>query len=264
MTQTTKSPAPATRAPIGEPIWVDLDSAAPQQTRDFYAALFGWNYQISEEFGGHATAFAGGHKAAGISPTLPSGVRGPSCWMIYFASGDIQADAERVRKLGGQVLVEPMQIGDQGQMGQFADAAGAPFGLWQDDQHGGFRHNTQPGRLVWCEYNTRDLPQALGFYTALLRATSEKVPGVKYHTLQHQDVRVAGVSGMDKNWQAGEADGWMVYFYAPDVDEMTRTAQQYGGTVLVEPVETRYGRKAMLRDPAGTVFTLTNPQLPGG
>ena len=140
---------------------------------------------------------------------------------------------------------------------------GVTFGLWQDDQHGGFVQNTEPGRLVWCEYNTHDLTGALEFYPALLRATSQQLPGMAYHTLQHDGGVFAGVAGMEKNWQAAEQAGWMVYFYAPDVDELTRKAQQHGGSVLAEPLDTYYGRKAMLSDPAGSVFTLMNPQPPG-
>ena len=259
MTQSALPKSPPA-VPAGEPIWTDLITPTPQQTRDFYAALFGWEYQISQELGGYANAHIGGKKAAGISPPPPQGLDAQPSWRIYFASGDIHADAAQIVDLGGQALFEPMQIGDRGQLGVFTDAGAAPFGLWQDDQHGGFVQYTGPGRLVWCEYNTRDAAKALGFYTALFHATSQKVPTLEYHTLHHENDGFAGVSGFGEHWEAVSADGWMVYFYAPDVDETAEVAQRHGGKILVEPWDMLYGRMAVLADPAGAVFSVMTPQ----
>lgn len=273
MTQPAVSP-PASTIRAGEPIWADLITATPSQTCDFYAALFGWDYQISEEMGGYATAHFNGKKAAGISPPPPQGLAGPHLWQIYFASDDLAADAKRVSDLGGQVVMEPMQIGTQGSMGLFTDASGAMFGLWQDDQHGGFLEQGLPVSVVWCEVSTHDSAQALTFYGELLSATSDKLPEVDYHILQHparqhpssqhRSAAFAGVSGMGmaQNWEAVGAGGWMVYFYTPNPDQTGQTAEQYGGKVLVQPFDTPNGRIAVLADPAGTVFSVVCPIPP--
>ncbi len=269
MTPTTVPPK-VPQAATGAPIWVDLTAPRPQQARDFYAALFGWEYQTAQELGGYATAFSSGKKVAGLSPP-PPGLAGsvPAQWTIYFDTKDIVDAAERVKALGGAAFEGPIQIGDQGQAQHFSDPSGTTFGLWQDDQHGGFLQSSGPGRLIWCEYNARDLPQALDFYVPLLHAASQQVPGLEYHTLHHQGNVFAGVAGMSKTWQAAGQKGWTAYFYAPDVDEMVRAAEQHGASVLVAPLDTRFGRKAMLSDPAGSVFTLMNPtplnpRVPGG
>ena len=256
-TPVTPSPTPI---PAGEPIWTDLITPMPEQSRDFYAALFGWEYQISPEMGGYANAHINGNNAAGISPPPPQGMDGTPSWRIYFAADDIYADAERIKSLGGRAMFEPMQIGDRGHMGVFADPVIAMFGLWQDDQHGGFAAYQGPGRLVWAEINTRDSAAALAFYSSLLNATSEQMPEMDYHTLHHGGEGFAGVSGFAQNWEAVDAGGWMVYFYTPDVDKTAQVAQQHGGKVLVEPWDTPYGRMAVIADPAGAVFSVMTPQ----
>ena len=261
-----ETPAPVTSSPMavcaGEPIWTDLSTPTPQQTRDFYAALFGWEYQISEEFGGYANAHLNGKVAAGISP-LSQGMDGPNAWRVYFASDDLHADAGRVKSSGGSVIEGPMQVGEQGHMGFFSDPTGATFGLWQPIQHMGGQ-GQGVGSMVWAEVNTHDSARAVAFYSQLFRADSEQLAGVDYHTLQHGGRSFAGVSGAAQNWEAVGAGGWMVYFYTDDVDQAAQMAEQNGGKVLVAPFDMEYGRMAVLADPAGAVFTAMNPQPLGG
>ncbi|GGL66945.1 hypothetical protein GCM10010840_01130 [Deinococcus aerolatus] len=257
--------APVVPPPIaaGEPIWVDLITPAPQAARDFYAALFGWEYQLWEEMGGYATAHRAGNKVAGISPPPPQGLKGSPGWRVSFASEDIHADAARIAALGGHTESGPMQIGNQGHMGQFSDPDGASFGLWQDDRHGGFAAYDGPGRLVWAEVNTRNAEGAVDFYASVLGATSTPMPQGTYHTLQHGGQSFAGVSGNAQNWNAVGAAGWMVYFYADDVDQTVQRAEQAGGKVLVPPFDMDFGRMAVLSDPAGAVFSVMNPRPAG-
>ncbi|GGO23954.1 VOC family protein [Deinococcus humi] len=259
LTPVTPSPIPA-----GEPIWADLDSPHPEESRQFYAALFGWEYQISEEYGGHANAHLHGNKAAGISPMPPYSAPGTrSAWTVYFASEDLEADISRARALGGQLLAGPMQIGDQGRLATFADPAGANFGLWEDDQHGGFAAHNGPGRLVWAEVNTHDAASATAFYGQLLKADAQQLPGADYHQLMHGETGFAGVSGHAQNWEAVDAGGWMVYFYTEDVDQAAQVTERSGGKVLVAPFDMEFGRMAVLTDPAGAVFSVMNPQPAG-
>ncbi|GGM04683.1 VOC family protein [Deinococcus aerophilus] len=261
----TTTPVPSSTLPVpaGEPIWVDLTTSTPQRTRDFYAALFGWEYQISEEFGGYANAQSGGHRAAGISPPPPQGMNGPPSWLIYFDTRDIVADAQHVRTLGGTAFEGPVQIGTEGWAHHVADPDGTIFGLWQDDQHGGFAACQGTGRVVWAEVNTHDSASAVAFYSRLLNADALPLPGADYHQLMHGGVGFAGVSGHAQNWDEVGAGGWMVYFYAEDVDAAARTTETHGGKVLVAPFDMDYGRMAVLADPAGAVFSVMNPQPAG-
>ena len=249
--------------PAGQPSWTDLMTPNATQAQAFYTELFGWQYwQSGEEYGHYAMAHQNGNSVAGIYPSAP-GATQPSTWTVYFASDDIKTDARRIRELGGQVIMEPMQVGDQGHMGLFTDPTGATFGLWQAGNHKGAQVTDQHGSVIWVEVNTRDSECALGFYTQLFKADSSPVPGIDYHQLKHGDSGYAGVSGMGENWEAITPAHWVTYFYVTDVDAAARTAGEQGGRVLVEPFDMTYGRMAVLADPAGATFCVMNPQPAG-
>ncbi|MFC4426548.1 VOC family protein [Deinococcus navajonensis] len=246
--------------PAGQPSWTELATTMPDQSKAFYRALFGWVYgETSEEYGHYAMAFQDGKVATGLAP-LPPGAEMPSNWTVYFASDDIAADAERVKALGGQAVMGPLQIGEQGQMGVFTDPTGATFGLWQAGNHRGAEAREGDGSLAWVEVNTRDSARALAFYTELFGAESTALEGVDYHQLRHGEHGYAGVSGMGENWEALVPAHWVTYFYVTDVDQAARVAWQQGGKVLVEPFDMPYGRMAVLADPAGATFSVMNPE----
>ncbi|GGR01175.1 VOC family protein [Deinococcus ruber] len=242
--------------PAGHPSWIDLMTPTPARTHAFYAALFGWTYEIRPDYGGYAMAHQQGRTAAGIMPMEPDSPM-PSAWTVYFDSADIAADAERVTELGGQVMVPPMQVGDQGQMGVFSDPTGAVFGLWQAGNHKGAQATDGEGSLAWVQVNTPDSARASAFYQALFHADGVQVPDMDYRQLQHGGLGYAGVSGMA---QEGVPAHWIAYFYASDVDAAVQRAVQNGGTLQGEVLDTPFGRMALLADPAGASFWVMNPQ----
>jgi predicted enzyme related to lactoylglutathione lyase len=59
-----------TTATANKPSWVDLASGDAAASRDFYAALFGWDVEVNPDpqYGGYALARIDGKDAAGIGP----------------------------------------------------------------------------------------------------------------------------------------------------------------------------------------------------
>ncbi|WP_425147233.1 VOC family protein [Deinococcus sp.] len=242
--------------PAGTPSWIDLMTPIPAQTHEFYAGLFGWDYEVRPQYGNYAMASRHGKSAAGIMPMEP-GAQMPSAWTVYFASDDLAADAERVRELGGSAMMGPHQVGDQGHMAVFADPTGAAFGLWQAGQHRGAQATDGEGSLAWVQVNTPDSARASAFYEALFHASSSSMEGMDYRQLQHGEQPFAGVSGM---MPEGAPPHWIAYFYASDVDATVKRAQEHGGKALGETLDTPFGRMALLADPAGAAFWVMNPE----
>jgi hypothetical protein len=60
----------------------------------------------------------------------------PDVWTTYVRLEDIDATAEAA---GGQVLMPPVDVPDQGHMTMFADAGGAAVDAWQFGGHTGFQ-----------------------------------------------------------------------------------------------------------------------------
>ena len=242
--------------PAGTPSWIDLTTPTPGQTQAFYTALFGWAYETRPHYGNYAMARRHGKSAAGIMPMEP-GAQLPSAWTVYFASDDIAADAERVRVLGGQLVMGPHQVGDQGHMAVFADPTGAVFGLWQAGEHRGAEARHGEGSLAWVQVNTPDSARASAFYEALFHASSVGMPGMDYRQLRHGEQGFAGVSGLS---QDGGQPHWVPYFYAADVDGAVKRAVEHGGRAQGETLDTPFGRMALLADPAGAPFWVMNPE----
>ncbi len=61
-----------------------------------------------------------------------------------------------MRTHGGQVLFEPMPVGDMGSMAIYLDATGAMVGAWQDGTFSGTEFTLQPGSPVWFEIMSTD------------------------------------------------------------------------------------------------------------
>lgn len=115
----------------GDPCWIDLMTSAPERSREFYTRLFGWTYEEGdqEKYGGYVTAFTNGMPVAGMMKNSDeSGY--PDVWTTYLRVEDINATAEATVAAGGQVLMPPMEVPEQGHMAMFRDTGGAAVGAW--------------------------------------------------------------------------------------------------------------------------------------
>ncbi len=254
-TRTTKHRA-------GTPTWFDLATPDLKVATKFYQQVFGWEYvDTGADFAHYHFAQKNGNNAAGIGPIWPPDSPQPSAWTVYFASDDAAADSERVKALGGQVLVEPMEIADSGSMVICVDPTGAAFGLWQANKHIGSVVENEHGGVAWCEVNTRDSAAAVEFYGKLLNLTANKmeIEGTDYIILQRGDDELCGVLQMDANWE-GIPPHWMGYFAVDNTDATIERAVAAGGKLAVPAFDMQYGRMAVLADPAGAHFSIM--QLP--
>lgn len=109
--------------------WNELASPDPDGSGGFYSELFGWSvepvegmpmqYLIVKNRDGHTN---GGIRAAARQE--------PSYWLAYFGVDDIDAGLAKVSELGGNTLMEPMDIGDGDRIAAVQDPQGAPFALF--------------------------------------------------------------------------------------------------------------------------------------
>lgn len=245
--------------PTGTPVWTDLQSLDREAARAFYSELLGWSWEVTgEEFGNYANASAGGAMVAGEMGVQP-GAPEMSMWSIYLKTDDIQQATKNIGEAGGQVLVEPMQVGQLGWMGFYTDPTGAAFGLWQPGQHGGFEISGKHGRPCWFEVNTRDAAKARDFY-AMLGAGIEtnKLEGMDYWTLNAEGQPRCGVLQMTEEW-GDLPPHWMVYFAVEDTDAAADRIKGLGGNVHHGPFDTPFGRIAVVADPQGAVFSIVKP-----
>src|SRR5262249_30637780 len=142
----------------GTPMWVDLGTSDVAGAAAFYTGLFGWTFEdLGPSSGGYGIFPEGGKQVPGLGPATDP-LAGTS-WATYFR-GDPDAVARRVAAAGGQVIMAPMDVLDQGRMAVFTDPGGAFFSVWQPDRHTGAEVVNQHGSLTWNELLTPDAAAA--------------------------------------------------------------------------------------------------------
>jgi predicted enzyme related to lactoylglutathione lyase len=108
--------------------WCDLRSSDPDSARDFYAAVFGFDFTPMEMAGpAYATFSLGpdGPPMGGMGDMM--GHEGmPSHWLVYFAVSDSDAAAAAARANDGTVMADPFDT-PFGRMAPMADPFGASF-----------------------------------------------------------------------------------------------------------------------------------------
>jgi len=112
--------------------WNELTTRDPQRSVEFYGAVFGWTANILTTQGvPNYTEFHLGSKAiAGMMPMEGDqwSPEIPNHWMVYFAVEDCDAAVARVEELGGQVLMQPIDV-PPGRFAVVKDPQGAVFSV---------------------------------------------------------------------------------------------------------------------------------------
>jgi uncharacterized protein len=239
--------------PAGTPCWVDYGASDVDAAKDFYGRLFGWQFEGGDpEYGGYLNAHRNGEPAAGMGP-LMSPDDSPS-WTTYFATDDSQATAARIRDAGGTVVVEPMEVGPMGTMTIALDPQGNAFGLWQSGTHTGARIVNETGALAWNEAMADDAARAREFYSTVFGFTYDEVEGggedFDYTTFSTGGNPLGGLGASSPDLPKG----WLTCFAVDSADDAASAVEAAGGKVLMPPMDTPWGRFAVLADPWGAPF----------
>lgn len=246
--------------PAGTPAWIDLMTPDMDAARAFYQNVFGWEYDIGgPEFGGYTTARSGDRLKAGLMGNQPDAPPMPAAWGLYFATDNIEADLANAVKLGAKILYPAMAVGELGSMATCEDPTGATFSFWQAGTHVGSQFAEEPGTPAWYELYSSDAKQARDFYTAVLGASADPMPGgMEYYVLKHGQQELAGIMQIDPSWGDFHSQ-WITYFLVANADETAATVTQHGGKVMGPIEDSPFGRIAALMDPSGAAFKVVEP-----
>lgn len=252
---------PARETPPGAPCWLDLFTSDPDRAEQFYGRLFGWTAEhTGPEFGHYINFSLNGVRIAGMMRN--DGSQGmPDSWSLYLSTPDAKATTESARENGGQVLLEPMQVGDLGTMGMVADPGGAAVGLWEAGSFAGYGLHNEAGAPVWHELHTRDYARVLDFYRTVFGWQTEVIgdsDDFRYSAMAVDGTQYAGVMDAAAFLPAAAPPVWLTYIGCADVDESLALAVELGGTVQEPAEDTPYGRLAQIADPTGAVIKLSS------
>jgi predicted enzyme related to lactoylglutathione lyase len=245
----------------GAPCWIELFTPDAQKSASFYGGLFGWTAdEPQEEYGGYMLLRHNGEPVAGCMRNDGT-MGGHNAWSVYLESDDIDATVKKAQAAGGQVVMEPVQVGPLGHMAFVVDPAGASVGVWQPLEHQGFAARAEVGAPAWFETLSTDYEKSLAFYRDAFDwelSTMSDTPEFRYTTLGEGEGAMAGI--MDAaGFLQGAPSAWQFYIEVADTDATVEQTLAAGGSQVMPADDSPYGRLALLEDPAGVRFAVMGP-----
>ncbi|SEG54007.1 hypothetical protein SAMN05216223_10698 [Actinacidiphila yanglinensis] len=254
--------------PEGTPCWADAMFSDLEGAKSFYGDVLGWTFgEAAGEYGNYTQAYSDGKAVAAVVPPMP-GSEGQSAWCLYLASPDAAATADKVKAAGGELLMEPMQVGEFGTMLLAKEPGGAVFGVWQAGQHRGFEKRGEPGAYAWAEFFTRDTASTDGFLKEAFPYRAQQMAD------EHVDFKVFSIDGtsnpvlgrmrMGDEFPPTVPAYVNVYFAVDDCDVAVKKAGDRGAQLRFGPMTSPFGRFAALTDPQGANFTVIDMKTTEG
>ena len=241
--------------------WYELITTDMAAAKAFYARVIGWGAQdASTPDLAYALFNAASASVSGLMD-LPEDARKLGAtprWMGYVGVDDVDATADRIKRLGGAVYVPPTNS-NIGRISVVADPQMATLGLVE-----GLKPGQQPpadldeaGRVGWHELLAADLQKAFAFYSELFgwqKADAETGPTDTY---QWFSAGGQTIGGMFTKFSTEPVPFWLYYFNIGDIDAAAERVKTSGGRIFDGPHQLLDGSWiARCADPQGAFFAL--------
>ncbi len=142
-------------------------------------------------------------------------------------------------------------------MALLQDPEGAVFGIFQDDLFAGVQMFNQPISLTFNLLVARQPNAAKRFYSEVFGWNPrDRDVGFAFTYFFHGVRGVAGLMAMNERWPQDVPSHWQVSFAVEDADALASRAIELGGKAQ-PPVTTPFGRSALITDPHGATFSLS-------
>jgi len=125
-------------SPFGKFIWHDLAAADMAAALNFYTTVFGWTMITEHANGGQFIRLQSGGEDVGsmYKMNLRERKHGvPSHWTPYICVENIVAATQKVELAGGNIVVQPFEVGRVARIALITDSTGAILGLWEPFQN---------------------------------------------------------------------------------------------------------------------------------
>ena len=175
-----------------------------------------------------------------------------------------QQDHRTAEAAGAEIISPVMAVADLGTQAVLVDPTGAHLGAWQPGTFPGFTVLNEPGTPSWFELHTREHAAAVAFYTSVFHwepTTVGDSDDFRYTTaaMTGGEGDMAGIMDAGSFLPEGVPAHWSVYWEVDDPDASVALVKALGGSVVMDVMDTPYGRLATVTDPAGAQFKLRKP-----
>jgi uncharacterized protein len=244
--------------PAGVPCWTDVLVPDPAAAEDFYGDVFGWDF-TGPTGNGYRVARIRGLDVVGLGrmqAAMPS-------WNTYIRVESVEAVSERAIEDGGSVLVEPFDALPAGRIAVIADPTQAVFAVWEAVDREGAQLINEPGTWQMSSLHTHEPEAAAAFYGALFGWETEEYGGATLFRLpgyvggrSRQPIPPDVVAVMAPR-ELRVPPHWNVNLQVSDVDLTVEVAVTQGGKAIAPPFDTPGFRNAVLQDPQGAAFSIS-------
>jgi len=249
--------------------WYELITTDTAGARAFYAAVVGWGVlDASTPDLAYNLFTAEGAEVSGLMD-LPEHARKMGAtprWMGYVPVRDVDATADRIKRLGGAVYVPPTES-NIGRISVIADPQTATLALVRGLKPGQAKSAElgKPGHVGWHELHAADWEKAFAFYSELFGWHKGATDIGPTETYQFFSCGGQTIGGMFTKRPQDLLPFWLYYFNVGDIDAAAERVQTGGGKVFSGPIELPGGNWiARCGDPQGAAFALQGPRIQAG
>jgi predicted enzyme related to lactoylglutathione lyase len=232
--------------------WYELITTDMAAAKTFYAEVVGWSVQDASTPDLTYTLFTSEGASVGGLMDLPEEARKLGAtprWMGYVGVNDVDATADRIKRLGGALYVPPTNT-NIGRISVVADPQAATLGLVKGLKPGQQKPAElgKPGRVGWHELLAADREKAFAFYGELFgwqKAAADVDPNDTYQLFSAGGRTIGGTCAKRP---MEPVPYWLYYFNIGDIDAAMERVKTGGGQVFEGPLElpsgTGFHRKA--------------------
>jgi predicted enzyme related to lactoylglutathione lyase len=212
-----------------------------------------------------------GRRVAGIGSPVPVEGHDP-VWGIHITVDDVDETIAKGTEAGGKVAMEPFEALDGGRMALLVDPTGGVFMAWRNGENNGAQLVNEPGAWSMSALHTRDTQAAAEYYGAVLGWSTETfdmgdgeltifrlpgfVGGEPSQPVSRETVAVMREMSA-KDFPEDVPPHWHCDFWVADCDGTAVKAKELGGNLIAEPFDTPPFRSAVIRDPQGATFSIS-------
>ena len=238
---------------FGRFIWHDLLTDDVASAREFYRALFGWEFKgRGGDDAPYLTAYMDDIPVAGIvkSDPLESG-KSESRWIGYISVADINHSVGQILSLQGIVFMPPRELSERGMVALAGDPRGAYFGLITTREGDPEEGEVPLNGWLWNELMSTDPDTVVDFYRAVFDYIPEK-NNENYILLKTGNKEQAGITQISIDHDTAV---WLPYLRVADLTQVLTRAESLGGKTIFDPrIQSSKRSAAVLADPTGAIF----------
>jgi uncharacterized protein len=253
----------------GRFVWYELITTDTAAAKAFYARVMGWETQDLARPGlTYTVFFAGRDPACGLMELAADARKmgAAPTWLGYVGVDDVDAAADRIRRLGGAVHVPPTDVPGFSRFSIVADPQMATLALvrWHDPNQQRPVEPGKPGRVGWHELLAADCDRAVECYREFFGwqpADAESGPTGPYRLFSVGGLTIGGTCTKPS---VVLVPLWLYYFTVGDIDAAAERVRANGGHILDGPFEMPGGIWiARCTDPQGAMFALEGKRSTG-